>query len=50
MASAVNVTTSGAVFGPPQISTNGMSCGGYQKCAATTRSGVVTRSISALAG
>src|SRR5579885_17034 len=40
---------SGAVSGPAQTSTSGMSCGGYQKCVAMTRSRRRTLSTSSLA-
>ena len=42
--------TSGSLSGPAQTSTRGMSCGGYQKWAATTRSRCVTFDTSSLAG
>ena len=41
MADPVTPPPRRSVFGPPQISTSGMSCGGYQKCAAMTRPGVL---------
>jgi hypothetical protein len=49
-ASHTQAVTSGAVRGPAHTSTSGISCGGYQKCVAITRSGCRTRAISALAG
>lgn len=42
--------TSGSLSGPAQTSTRGMSCGGYQKWAATTRPRCVTFDTSPLAG
>ena len=42
--------TSGSVSGPAQTSTRGMSCGGYQKWAASTRPRCVTFDTSSLAG
>src|SRR6266851_6766073 len=41
-------TISAAVSGPAQISTSGMSCGGYQKWVATTRARWLTSSTSSL--